>query len=198
MEELFSWGMSWDIASDRGASLGGSVPLPLKLFIFKTAAAAGDWGCRKQDWCVTPQCRVSVCQNSAGKTGLSRVCIPSVENSLSVGCPNAWSEAAFLPTLYSLDCWSFALCKVWGVKPKFALGCHLFEDVLDLGFAPLGQWLSIEDRSWQKVSILNFFLNRKASRSRNQPCYPRSVPAFKNPDSFPGPFGSCVESPVLP
>lgn len=39
MEELFSWGMSWDIASDRGASLGGSVPLPLKLFIFKSAAA---------------------------------------------------------------------------------------------------------------------------------------------------------------
>lgn len=42
MEELFRWGMSWGIASDRGASLGGSVPLPLKLFIFKTAAAAGD------------------------------------------------------------------------------------------------------------------------------------------------------------
>lgn len=103
-----------------------------------------------------------------GKTDLSRVCIPCVENSLPADCPDAWSEVVFLQTLYSLDCWSFALCEVWGVKPKFALGCHLFEYVLDLRFAPLGQWLSIEGRSWQKVSILNFFLNRKASRSRNQ------------------------------
>ena len=103
-----------------------------------------------------------------GKTDLSHVCIPYVENSLPADCPDAWSEVVFLQTLYSLDCWSFALCDVWGVKPKFALCCHLFEYVLDLRLAPLGQWLSIEDRSWQKVSILNFFLNRKASRSRNQ------------------------------
>lgn len=195
MEELFSWGMSWDTASDRGASLGGSVPLLLKLFIFKTAAA-GDWGCRKQGWYMTPQCCIRV-RIPWGKTDSSRACIAYVENSLSADCSDAWSEVVFLQTRYSLD-WSFALCKVWGVKPKSALGCHLFEYVLDLGFAPLGQWLSIEDRSWQKVSILNFSLNRKASRSRNQPCYPRSLPAFKNPASFPGPSGSCVESPVLP
>ena len=198
MEELFSWGMSWDIASDCGASLGGSDPLPLKLFIFKSAAA-GDWGCRKQGWYMTPQCCIqSTCQNSMGDNRLES-CLHCLCGELVISrllrCMK-WSCISADSLLSRL--WSFALCEVWGVKPKSALGCHLFEYVLDLGFAPLGQWLSIEDRGWQKVSILNFSLNRKASRSRNQPCYPRSLPAFKNPNSFLGPFGSCVESPVLP